>query len=309
MRTLRYFRLRSRAAWLAATGAAAVACSSALLPNLGWPIGAEAQETKPAAEKPAAEKPAAEKPAAEKPAAEKPEPQKLQPLPDTPSSLKQVRAYPNLRFRRPIVLTHAPDGSDRVFVASQLGGIQVFPNDQDVKETQVSTFIDLEDRVIYKDNENEEGLLGLVFHPKFKENGQFFVYYTTRSAPHTSVVSRFRTVPGDLTKGDPNSEEELLRIPQPYWNHNGGGLAMGPDGHLYIALGDGGFKDDPHGHGQNLETLLGSILRIDIDRKDEGKNYAIPADNPFLKTPKAQPEIYAYGFRNVWGMSFDSATG
>ncbi len=302
MRTVRSFRLRSRASMLALAGVAAVACTASMLPKLGWTVDVAAQEAKPAA--PEAKQGAPEA----KPGAPAAKPA-LQPLPDTPTSLKQVRAFPNLRFRRPIVLTHAPDGSDRVFVASQLGAIQMFPNDPDVKETQVSTFIDLEDRVIYKDKENEEGLLGLVFHPKFKENGQFFVYYTTRSAPHTSVVSRFRTVPGDLTKGDPASEEELLRIPQPYWNHNGGGLAIGPDGYLYIALGDGGFKDDPHGHGQNLETLLGSILRIDVNRKDAGKNYAIPADNPFRETPKAQPEIYAYGFRNVWGMAFDSATG
>ncbi len=152
-------------------------------------------------------------------------------------------------------------------------------------------------------------MLGVAFHPQFKQNGQFFLYYTTRKAPHTSVVSRFRTLAGDPTKADPQSEEELLRIPQPYWNHNGGGLAFGPDGHLYIALGDGGFKDDPHGNGQNLETLLGSILRIDVNRKDPGRNYAIPPDNPFVGRPKAQPEIFAYGFRNVWGMSFDPATG
>jgi quinoprotein glucose dehydrogenase len=300
MRTLRSLRLRSRAAAFAAAGAAAFACASSVLSSLSTPPGADAQETTAAAKQEAKQEAKQGTTSAVA---------KLQPLPDTPTSLKQVRAFPNLRFRRPIVLTHAPDGSDRVFVASQLGAVQVFPNDPDVKETQVSTFIDLEDRVIYKDNENEEGLLGLVFHPKFKENGQFFVYYTTRSAPHTSVISRFRTMPGDLTKGDPASEEELLRIPQPYWNHNGGGLAIGPDGYLYIALGDGGFKDDPHGHGQNLETLLGSILRIDVNRKDAGKNYAIPADNPFREKAKAQPEIYAYGFRNVWGMAFDSATG
>jgi glucose/arabinose dehydrogenase len=233
----------------------------------------------------------------------------LQPLPDTPLPLKQVRAFENLRFRRPIVLTHANDGSQRVFVASQLGTIHVFPNDPNVKEDQVATFLDLEDKVMYKDKENEEGLLGFVFHPKFKENGQFFLYYTTRDTPHVSVVSRFRTMKGDLTKADPKSEEELMRIPQPFWNHNGGGLAIGPDGHLYIALGDGGFKDDPHGNGQNLETLLGSILRIDIENKDAGKNYAIPKDNPFVSNPKARPEIYAYGFRNVWGMAFDAATG
>ena len=237
------------------------------------------------------------------------EKQALQPMPDTPLPLKQVRAFPNVRFRRPIVLTHAGDGSDRVYVASQLGTIQVFANNPQLEESQLATFLDIENKVMYKDNENEEGLLGFAFHPKFKENGQFFLYYTTRDAAHTSVVSRFRTLKGDPTKADPKSEEELLRIPQPYWNHNGGALAFGPDGHLYIALGDGGFKDDPHGHGQNLETLLGSILRIDVDHQSPGKKYAIPADNPFVGKEKAQPEIYAYGFRNVWGMAFDKETG
>ena len=228
---------------------------------------------------------------------------------DVPLPLKQVRAFPDVRFNRPIVLTHAGDGSDRLYVASQLGTIHVFQNKPDLKEADLQVFMDIEDRVRYFDKENEEGLLGMAFHPKFKENGHFFIYYTTKATPHTSVISRFTAQKGNPLKADPASEVELMRIPQPYWNHNGGGLAFGPDGFLYIALGDGGFKDDPHGHGQNLETLLGSILRIDVDHHDQGKKYAIPKDNPFVGKGKALPEIYAYGFRNVWGMAFDSATG
>jgi quinoprotein glucose dehydrogenase len=179
-----------------------------------------------------------------------------------------------------------------------------------VTEENLKLFCDLEPQVVYTKEENEEGLLGLAFHPKFRENGEFFVYYTKKDAPpHTSVVSRFRTSKESPDTADPATEEELMRIPQPFWNHNGGGLAFGPDGYLYIALGDGGKRDDPFGHGQNLETLLGSILRIDVNKKDPGRNYAIPRDNPFVNRAKAAPEIYAYGFRNVWGMSFDKVTG
>jgi len=209
---------------------------------------------------------------------------------------------------RPIVLTHAGDGSNRRFIATQHGIIHVVPGSGDVKESQI--FADLTDRVVYKDNENEEGFLGMAFHPKFKQNGEFFVYYTSKKHPdHTSVVSRFRVSKSDPNKVDPDFEEELLVIPQPFWNHNGGTICFGPDGMLYIALGDGGAGNDPMGNAQNLETLLGDILRIDVDHKDAGKNYAIPKDNPFINTPKARPEIYALGVRNIWRMAFDRATG
>jgi quinoprotein glucose dehydrogenase len=222
-------------------------------------------------------------------------------------SIKAERAFPNLRLRRPVVVANAADGSNRLFFATQQGVIHVIANDETVEKTK--KFLDIESQVVYKDKENEEGLLGLAFHPKYKQNGEFFVYYTTTDAPHTSVVSRFHVSKNDPNKADPKSEEEVLRIPQPYWNHNGGGLAFGPDGYLYIALGDGGSGNDPHGNGQNLGTLLASVLRIDVDRKDAGKNYAIPKDNPFVQDEKARGEIWAYGLRNVWGMSFDRETG
>jgi quinoprotein glucose dehydrogenase len=222
-------------------------------------------------------------------------------------SLQVDRAFPNLRLRRPVVIANAGDGSDRLFFVTQQGVIHVIPNDPTVEET--TTFLDIESRVVYQDKENEEGMLGLAFHPNYERTGEFFVYYTTTDAPHTSVVSRFRVSKDNPNQADPDSEEELLRVAQPYWNHNGGALAFGPDGYLYIALGDGGAADDPHRNGQNLETLLGSILRIDIDRQDEGKNYAIPQDNPFVRHERARSEIWAYGLRNVWGMSFDRETG
>lgn len=236
---------------------------------------------------------------------------------ESPLPVRAERAFPNLDFNRPIVVTHAGDGTNRVFVAEQEGIIRVFANDQDTEESSV--FLDIDDRCVYADNQNEEGLLGFAFHPKFRSNGEFFLYYTSAEGEHVSRVSRFRVMADNPNVADPASEEVILRIPQPFWNHNGGTIEFGPDGYLYIALGDGGSGNDPQGHGQNLTTLLGSILRIDIDHKEADKNYAIPKDNPFVgkqvkigpqgKTAPARAEIYAYGVRNIWRMSFDRKTG
>lgn len=226
---------------------------------------------------------------------------------DKPIAVEAERAFPNLRVRRPVIITNAGDGSDRLFIVTQQGIIHWIPNDQGVKKT--NTFLDIEDRVVYKDKQNEEGLLGMAFHPEYKENGEFFLYYTTADAPHTSVISRFRVSKDDPNKAEPDSEQEIMRIKQPFWNHNGGTIKFGPDGYLYVGLGDGGSANDPHGNGQNLKTLLGSILRIDVDRKDAGKNYAIPKDNPFVGDANARDEIWAYGLRNVWRLSFDQKTG
>lgn len=226
---------------------------------------------------------------------------------ERPLPIGVVDAFPQIRIPRPVIVTHAGDGSRRLFVGSQFGEIHVFPKDSATEETKV--FLDIRSRVAFQDIEDEEGLLGLAFHPKYKENGQFFVYYTLNDPPHTSVISRFRVLANDPDRADPQSEEEILRIPQPYWNHNGGTLLFGPDGYLYIGLGDGGGTRDPRGHGQNLGTLLGSILRIDVDRTEGKLKYAIPADNPFVGRAGACPEIWAYGLRNVWRMAFDRETG
>ncbi len=235
---------------------------------------------------------------------------------EKPLPVSAARAFENLIFERPIVVTHANDGSNRVFVAEQEGIIKAFKNDPDVEEATV--FLDIDKRCRYRDDNNEEGLLGYAFHPKFKDNGQVFAYYTTASEEHTSFVSRFTLSKDDPNKVDASTEEVLMKIPQPYWNHNGGTIAFGKDGYLYIGLGDGGLGNDPHGNGQNLSTMLGAILRIDVDTMDEGKAYAIPKDNPFVdytvsrrqgKTIKAEPEIYAYGLRNVWRMAFDRENG
>lgn len=231
---------------------------------------------------------------------------------ESPLPLEAARAFPNLEFIRPLLLTHAGDGSGRVFVCSQLGKIHVLDGaDENADKTQI--FLDIEKRVVYKDNENEEGLLGLAFHPKYKENGQFFVFYTSMAAPHLSVISRFRVSKDDPNHADPNSEEEILRVKRPFWNHDGGTIIFGPDGYLYIALGDGGLANDPLKNGQKMTTVLGKILRIDVDHKDAGLEYAVPKDNPFVgakdTTGDVRGEIWAFGLRNVWRMAFDRATG
>lgn len=211
---------------------------------------------------------------------------------------------------RPIVLTHAGDGSHRVFVATQHGVIHVFSNDPQARETRI--FLDLQDRVRYSDDQNEEGFLGLAFHPKFRENGEFFVFYTPSKERLVNLVSRFRVRKDDPTRGDPDSEEVILRIKKPFWNHDGGTILFGPDGYLYITHGDGGAANDPFDNGQKTDSLLGKILRIDVDspqRISRDKNYAVPKDNPFIDRPNYSPEIWALGLRNVWRMAFDRATG
>jgi len=208
---------------------------------------------------------------------------------------------------RPILLTGAGDGSNRIFIPEQRGAIYVLPNDPGVKVAQV--FLDIQAKVAYDDKTNEEGLLGLAFHPKYKENGRFFVYYTNKNKPHQNVVASYRVSKDNPNVADAASEEILLVVNKPFWNHDGGTISFGPDGMLYIALGDGGAANDPLANGQKLSTLLGKILRIDIDKKEGKLAYAIPADNPFVGKGDARGEIWAYGLRNVWRMAFDRQTG
>ena len=253
---------------------------------------------------------------------------KLRRLPDTgivPDAndgvlaLQSVPAFPALKLSnwdpvdedgkvrklRPMVLTHAADGSGRVFVATQRGVIHSF----DPQDRKTTVFLDIQPRVQPWTEDDEEGLLGLAFHPRFQTTGELFVYYSSREEPRTSIVSRFRVSPPGQGQPDAKSEEILMKIPQPFSNHNGGSLVFGHDGFLYIALGDGGGRNDPMHHAQNLKTWMGSVLRIDVDRKQNGLNYAIPTDNPFVNRAQARPEIYAYGFRNVWRLSVDRKTG
>jgi glucose/arabinose dehydrogenase len=208
---------------------------------------------------------------------------------------------------RPILLTHAGDGSDRVFVATQQGVIHVFANDPRAKQTTI--FLDLHEKVAFNEKTPEEGFLGLAFHPRFKQNGEFFVFYTSKNLKLTNVVSRFKVRRDAPSRAEASSEEEVLRFNKVAWNHDGGTLCFGPDGYLYIAHGDGGLQGDPYENGQNLQSLLGKILRIDVDRKENGKNYSVPPDNPFVGRTNARPEIWAYGLRNVWRMAFDRQTG
>lgn len=240
---------------------------------------------------------------------------------EKPLPVKTAVAFPNLKWQgwqgerddgkldplRPLILTHAGDGSNRNFVAIQQGTIHVFPND--AKATQTKLFLNIRDRVTYNDKQNEEGLLGLAFHPQYKKTGEFFVFYTPKKSKLTNVLSRFKVSKDDPDQADPDSEEVLLTIKRPFWNHDGGTICFGPDGFLYVALGDGGSFDDPFKNGQKLTTLLGKILRIDVDGKAEGKAYAIPKDNPFVGRDDALPEVWAYGLRNVWRMAFDRQTG
>ena len=229
------------------------------------------------------------------------------------------------RDPRPIIITGAGDDSNRMFVATQYGTVYYFENKPDTSELHL--FLDIRDRVIsFKPHENEEGFLGLAFHPKFKENGQFFVYYSikpTAEKPHTIRILRFTTKKDNPDEGDPASEEILLEIDERYWNHKGGTVVFGPDGYLYIGIGDGGLRDDPHMNGQNLQSLMGKILRIDVDHKTEavpagqgtGQGrpplpYAIPNDNPFASEPRyARGEVWAYGIRNPWRITFDPENG
>jgi uncharacterized repeat protein (TIGR03806 family) len=211
-----------------------------------------------------------------------------------------------LRFERPLEITQAGDGTNRLFVVTQKGIIYVFPNRPDAAEQERKVFLDWSK--VAQLVENEEGMMGLAFHPKFKENGLFYVYYTKR--PLQSVLAKFRVMKDDPDRADPDSFEILLNFPQPYWNHNGGSMEFGSDGYLYLGLGDGGSGGDPHRNGQNLKTFLGKILRLDVDHEDPGLKYAIPRDIPFADRGEGvKKEIWAYGVRNIWRLSFDRLTG
>ncbi len=219
--------------------------------------------------------------------------------------LRFERMLPELALVRPIQVVQRAGDDASIFIVEQPGRILVAdPSKRDTKEAEV--FLDIRERV--NDGGNEEGLLSIAFHPEFPKKRELYAYYTA-SKPRRSVLSRF-TVSEDGSSADASSEEVLLTVAQPYSNHNGGAVVFGPDGFLYLSFGDGGAANDPHHYAQNLGSMLGKVIRIDVSRKGEGgEPYAVPADNPFVGKEGALPEIWAYGTRNIWRMSFDRKTG
>lgn len=236
--------------------------------------------------------------------------------PDPPPPFKVVRAFQNLKFEHPLLLARCP-GSNRLFVGEQAGVVYSFVNRPD---GQADLFFDLRKEIktirLHPQAKEVEAVYGLAFHPDFEKNRQCFVCYTLRGAdrrqrnlPDGTRVSRFKVSQTDPPRIDPSSEEIVLTFLQ--GGHNGGDLQFGPDRLLYISTGDAANPNppDPLNTGQDISDLLSSILRIDVDRKDEGKNYAVPKDNPFVGIKGARPEVWAYGFRNPWRMSFDRQSG
>lgn len=211
---------------------------------------------------------------------------------------------------RPVFLTHADDGTGRVFILEQAGKIRVVDSDGTLLPTP---FLDIDPRVTGgASGQDERGLLGLAFHPDYENNGKFYVNYTTTIVGQlTTVIEEFTVSSSNPNLADIASGRPLLSIAQPFSNHNGGWLGFGPDGYLYIGMGDGGSGNDPGNRAGRLGFLLGKILRIDVDAQDSGLQYAIPADNPFANDGDANtlPEIWDYGVRNPWRTSFDRETG
>ncbi len=236
--------------------------------------------------------------------------------PEPPPPFKVVRAFPNLKFQHPLLIARYPEGN-RLVVGEQAGVLYSFPDRPDARP---DLFVDLprEIKTVHQlaGAKEVEAVYGLVFHPDFARNRQCFVCYTLQASDPRiqnladgTRVSRFRVTQSDPPRIDPSSEEIVITFLQ--GGHNGGDLHFGPDGMLYISTGDAANPNppDPFNTGQDISDLLSSILRIDVDRRDQGKNYAIPKDNPFVATPGARPEVWAYGLRNPWRMSFDRKTG
>ena len=217
--------------------------------------------------------------------------------PDTSSP--QVRLEPVVSdLAQPTSVVSADDGSGRLFITQKTGLVRVIKNGQ----TLSAPFLDLTGAV---STSSEQGLLGIAFHPDYAQNGRFFVNYTRQDG--ATVIAEY-AVSDDPNVADSSAKKVLLTIAQPYSNHNGGDLVFGPDGYLYIGTGDGGAGGDPHGNAQNKAALLGKMLRIDVTTANS-EPYGIPADNPFVGSAGARPEVWAYGLRNPWRFSFDRKTG
>lgn len=199
----------------------------------------------------------------------------------------------------PTDIAHA--GDERLFVVERRGKVRIIDKDGVLLSTP---FIDIDNMVSNANGQDERGMLGIAFHPDYENNGFFYLNHTDND-DHTNVV-RYTVDPSDPNIADPNSRELIIKIEQPYWNHNGGGIKFGPDGYLYIGMGDGGAGDDPQNYGQNKQSLLGKMLRINVDN---GLPYTIPEDNPFVGDDTTLDEIWSIGMRNPWRFSFDKQTG
>jgi glucose/arabinose dehydrogenase len=218
-----------------------------------------------------------------------------------PAGVTPVATVVVSNLEAPLDVTHAGDGSGRIFVAEQRGRIRIVRDRALVDRP----FLDISGRIT---SGGERGLLGVAFHPDYPTDPRVFVNYTDRNG--NTVIASFRVSAGDPDVADPASETVILRITQPFANHNGGAITFGPDDMLYIATGDGGSGGDPQGNGRSLDTLLAKILRIDIDgQAPTSEPYRVPADNPFVGVARARPEIWLTGLRNPWRMRFDRATG
>lgn len=226
------------------------------------------------------------------------------PLP-RPDSIALEPAFPGLPgLQRPVVMRQLP-GQDQYLVVQQAGVVVSFSG-----QAPAGVSLVLDHSRNTSRGGNEEGMLGLALDPEFESNGYVYIYYSAAEGARRTLLSRFESSgAGESFQIDAASELVVLEVPQPFANHNGGALEFGPDGMLYVALGDGGSGGDPQGHGQDASTLLGSILRIDVRVAEAGRPYAIPADNPFAGAPAERDEIWAYGLRNPWRVSFDLETG
>lgn len=224
-------------------------------------------------------------------------------------------AFPALAVERPVWLIEAPDHSGRLFIIEQQGRILIVRKGSDGKDAL--EFMNIVDRQPMVDN--EEGLLSLAFHPQFNSNQLIYVYYN-QQRPRRSIISEFKISAANSDQVNLASERKILEVPQPYGNHKGGQIGFGPDGFLYIALGDGGLAHDPHNHGQNMSSLLSKILRIDVNSRSSRREgwerrqlqYGIPTDNPYVNEPDqygVRKEIWASGLRNPWRFSWDRETG
>lgn len=241
-----------------------------------------------------------------------------------------AHAGPKIKLEKVVSAVNAPlmmvqpAGDDRMFIAEQYGKIRIVA-DGKLLDTP---FLDIRNKIVTQHHDfDERGLLGLAFHPKFKENGKFYVAFSGQLDfqgdlgqmlwySHSNVVMEYTVSKDDPDVADPNSGRQVLSTPWPQFNHNGHWIGFGPDGMLYVSMGDGGYANDwgighnvLEGNGQDLTTNLGKMLRIDVDSRTDGKAYGIPKDNPFVGNDEANPEIWAYGLRNPWRCSFDTGSG